>query len=184
MPAHPSDIVGFWRNAGPDRWFARDAAFDAAIRLKFEPVLLAGARGEYDPWAESAEGALALVILFDQFPRNIYRGSAHAFATDPLARKVANEAIERGFDEAVDPDLRPFFYMPFHHSEDLAEQDRAVGLIASMTWETGDSSFLSWAEGHRAIIERFGRFPHRNRALGRTSTPEEEAFLSQGGFKG
>jgi uncharacterized protein (DUF924 family) len=184
MAAHPSDIVGFWRNAGPDRWFDKDPAFDAAIRLKFEPVLLAAARGEYDAWAESAEGALALVILLDQFPRNIYRGSAHALATDPLARKIANEAIENGFDEAVDPDLRPFFYMPFHHSEDLADQDRAVGLFSSMTWETGDSGFLSWAQGHRAIIERFGRFPHRNRALGRTSTPQEETYLSEGGFKG
>src|SRR5277367_4477725 len=105
MAAHPADIVDFWRAAGPPRWFKKDDAFDAAIRLKFEPTHHAAARGEYDRWTESADGALALLLLLDQFPRNLYRGSGHAFATDPLARQAARDAVGRGFDAAVDPAL-------------------------------------------------------------------------------
>jgi len=184
MSAHPGDIVGFWRGAGPKRWFAKSAAFDEAIRLKFEPTHFAAARGEYDAWAGSAEGALALLILLDQFPRNLWRNSAHAFATDPLARHVADRAVAAGHDRRVEPDLRPFFYLPFEHSEALADQDRSVALHEALAAETADPEVAKWAYGHRDVIVRFGRFPHRNRALGRTTTPEEQAFLDEGGFAG
>jgi uncharacterized protein (DUF924 family) len=184
MTAHPADIVEFWRTAGPKRWFVKSGAFDAAIRLRFEPSHHAAARGEYDVWALGAEGALALVILLDQFPRNLYRGSAHGWATDPLARRVADEAIARGHDKRVELALRGFFYLPFEHSEDLADQDRSVALCQAMRAETGDEGNLKWAIGHRDVIARFGRFPHRNRALGRQTTPQEQAFLDEGGFAG
>jgi len=184
MAAHPADIIEFWRAAGPKRWFAKSEAFDAAIRLKFEAVHHAAARGEYDAWAESADGALALVILTDQFPRNLYRGSAHAFATDPLARKVARSAVERGLDKRVETDLRSFLYLPFMHSEDLADQDRGVALNEALALEIGDPDAAKWAHDHRSIVARFGRFPHRNRALGRETTAEEQAFLEEGGFAG
>ncbi|MBS0361355.1 MAG: DUF924 family protein [Proteobacteria bacterium] len=180
MPAHVNDIVGFWRAAGPDKWFKKSNAFDDAIRLKFEPVHHAAARGEYDSWAHTAEGALALLILLDQFPRNLYRGSAHAFATDAKARVIARTAIERGFDREVEPILRNFFYLPFEHSEDLTDQDYGLAL----TTEAGDPDNIKWSAIHRDIIARFGRFPHRNAAFGREPTPEELVFLEEGGFSG
>ncbi|HEX3918549.1 MAG TPA: DUF924 family protein [Caulobacteraceae bacterium] len=184
MPAQPSDIVGFWRAAGPTRWFEKDDGFDAAIRLKFEPTHHAAARGEYQAWTGTPEGALALLILLDQFPRNLYRGSGHAFATDPLARRITDEALERGHDRATGVDLRNFFYLPYEHSESLADQDRGVALCVTLATETGDEGFLKWARIHRDIIARFGRFPHRNPALGRVTTAEEQAFLDEGGFAG
>ena len=180
MTAHINDIVGFWRQAGPAKWFKKVWAFDEAIRLKFEPTHHAAARGEYDGWAESADGALALLILLDQFPRNLYRGSAHAYATDGKARAIALAAIDRGFDRQVDPALRNFFYLPFEHSENLTDQDYSLALSA----EAGDEDNLKWAGIHRDIIFRFGRFPHRNAALGRATTEEEQAFLDEGGFAG
>jgi uncharacterized protein (DUF924 family) len=180
MSAHPNDVVGFWRQAGPAKWFKKVAAFDEAIRLKFEPTHHAAARGEYDAWAETAEGALALVLLLDQFPRNLYRGSAHQFATDARARAVARAAIDRGFDREVEPQLRNFFYLPFEHSEDPADQAYSVALCA----EAGDADNLKWAQIHRDIVARFGRFPHRNAALGRATTAEEQDFLDEGGFSG
>jgi len=184
MAAHPADIVGFWRSAGPKRWFTKDDGFDEAIRLKFEATHHAAARGEYDRWIETTEGALALLILLDQFPRNLYRNSPHAFATDPLARRVAAAAIERGYDRQAEADLRGFFYLPFEHSEDLADQAQAVELCEAQARETGEEDDVKWAMIHRDIIARFGRFPHRNRALGRETTAEEQAFLDDGGFAG
>jgi uncharacterized protein (DUF924 family) len=184
MAAQPADILDFWRAAGPRRWFEKSDAFDAAIRLRFEPTHHAAARGEYDRWIERADGALALVILLDQFPRNLFRGSAHSYATDPLARRIASEALARGHDKRLESALRPFIYLPFEHSEDLADQDRSVALCETMKAETGDEGFLKWAIGHREVIVRFGRFPHRNRALGRATTAEEQAFLDEGGFAG
>ena len=184
MAAHPADIIEFWRAAGPGRWFEKDAAFDAAIRLKFEPTHHAAARGEYERWIDSADGALALLILLDQFPRNLYRGTAHSWATDPLARRITAEAIERGHDKRFEPALRNFFYLPFEHAEDLAAQDRGVALFEAMKAQTGDEGNLKWAYTHRDVIARFGRFPHRNRALGRETTPAEQAFLDDGGFAG
>jgi uncharacterized protein (DUF924 family) len=184
MAAHPADIVGFWRNAGPRRWFTKSAAFDEAIRLKFEPTHFAAARGQYDHWRSSTEGTLALLILLDQFPRNLWRGSAHAFATDPLARHVAAGAIAAGHDRETDLEMRPFYYLPFEHSEDLIDQDRSVKLHEALAAETGDPDTAKWALNHKDIIVRFGRFPHRNAAMGRETTPEEQAFLDEGGFAG
>ena len=180
MTAHPNDILGFWLGAGPAKWFKKVAAFDEAIRLKFEPTHHRAARGEYDAWAATAEGALALLLLLDQFPRNLYRGSGHAFATDAKARALARAAIERGFDRKVEPTLRNFFYLPFEHSEDLTDQDDCLALCA----EAGVADDIKWAGVHREIIARFGRFPHRNAALGRVTSPEEQAFLDAGGFGG
>lgn len=180
MTAHPNDVIGFWLQAGPAKWFKKVVAFDEAIRLKFEPVHHRAARGEYDAWAGTPDGALALLILLDQFPRNLFRGSAHAFATDPKARSIARPAVERGFDKQVEPALRAFFYLPFEHSEDLTDQDFCLALNT----EAGDPDNIKWAAIHRDIIARFGRFPHRNVALGRATTAEEQAFLDEGGFAG
>jgi uncharacterized protein (DUF924 family) len=184
MPAVPADIVGFWSNAGPKKWFAKSDAFDAALRLRFEPVHHAAARGEYAAWAGTSEGALALVLLFDQIPRNLYRGSAHAFATDPLARQIARRMLDDGHDRAVERALRSFCYMPFMHSEDMADQDVSVRLFEVHDADNPDLANLKYAEAHRDIIRRFGRFPHRNPALGRVTTPEEQTFLDEGGFAG
>jgi uncharacterized protein (DUF924 family) len=180
----PDQVLDFWTGAGPKAWFAHDPAFDEEIRGRFEAVHFAASRGEFLDWAQDARGALALLILVDQFPRNLWRGSAHAFATDPMARAIARDAVERGFDRQVEPVLRPFFYLPFEHSERIEDQDRAVGLCEALRDDSGDEDTLRWAHLHRDIIVRFGRFPHRNRALGRTTTPEEQAFLDGGGFKG
>ncbi|MEI9963925.1 MAG: DUF924 family protein [Caulobacteraceae bacterium] len=180
----PADVIGFWMEAGHQRWFSKDEAFDAEIRARFEAVHHAAARRELDHWAATAEGALALLILLDQFPRNLYRGSAHAFATDPLAHSLAERALDAGFDRAVDPVLRPFFYLPFEHSERPEDQARCVALCEGHHEATGDAGTLDWARTHQDIIARFGRFPHRNACLGRESTPEELAFLAEGGFSG
>ena len=123
-----ADIVFFWREAGPEKWFEKDDEFDLTIRSRFLAIHEAAERGDLAAFEETAEGALALVILLDQFPRNMFRNSARAFATDPLARAVANRALARGFDLAVDETMRPFFYLPFMHSELLADQDRCLRL--------------------------------------------------------
>ncbi len=180
MSATPNDILGFWRNAGPAKWFKKDHRFDDAIRLKFEPVHHRAARGEYDDWALTPEGSLALVILLDQFPRNLYRDSAHAFATDSKARGVARPATQRGWHRVAEDSLRQFLLLPFEHSEDLADQDYGVSLAEDL----GDPEFLKWMKLHRDIIVRFGRFPHRNAVLGRLMTAEEQVFLQGGGFSG
>ena len=176
----PAEIVSFWSEAGPDRWFERDERFDQAIRLRFLPIYEAAASGELAPWEESGVGALALVLLLDQFPRNMFRGDARAFATDALARAVVDRALARGFDQATDLGLRPFFYLPFMHSEALIDQDRSVRLYEAL----GDTEQLRWATEHRAVVQRFGRFPGRNPALGRDTTPAEQAFLEADGFGG
>lgn len=175
----PGDVVGFWREAGPDKWFAKGDRFDALFRQRFEHGHFMAARRELDHWAETPEGSLALLILLDQFPRNVFRGTGHAFATDPLARHFAVQAVDAGQDQVMEPALRPFFYLPFQHHEDLADQRKALKLIEAIPG--GDDQ---WAEHHLKIIERFGRFPHRNRALGRETTPEEQAFLDEDGFTG
>jgi len=176
--------ASIWRSAGPDRWFEKDGAFDADVRRGFEAAHHAAARGEFGDWIRTAEGALALVILLDQFPRNLYRSSGHAYATDGLARRVAQEAVTLGHDRATDAELREFFYLPFHHAEDLALQDEGVALSRALGLQRGEAEPGKWAAIHREIIARFGRFPHRNRALGRATTAEEQAFLDDGGFAG
>jgi uncharacterized protein (DUF924 family) len=180
----PEQVLGFWTTAGAKAWFNHDPAFDAEIRDRFEALHLTASRGEFDGWAQTPRGALALLILLDQFPRNIWRGSAHAFATDASARAVADAAVARGFDLQVEPQLRPFFYLPFEHSERIEDQDRAVTLCQALRDAAGDEGTLKWALLHRDIIARFGRFPHRNRVFGRATTTEEQAFLDGGGFKG
>lgn len=180
MAATPNDVLGFWRHAGPEKWFIKNTRFDDAIQLKFEPVHHRAARGEYDAWALTPEGSLALLILLDQFPRNIFRGSAHSYATDPKARSIARAATDRGWHKVVDPELRQFFILPFEHSEDLADQDRGLELAQ----ELGDPEIVKWVNLHRDIIVRFGRFPHRNPVMGRQNTVEEILFLNEGGFAG
>ena len=180
MVVNAADVVSFWKEAGPERWFNKNAAFDKEIRERFFDTYEAAAAGRLSDWEQSAQGALALLILLDQFPRNMFRGDARAFATDPLARAITAGAIIRGFDSQVLKELRSFFYLPFEHSEDLADQERCIALNKA----TGDADGLKWAEIHANIIRRFGRFPHRNAALGRTTTPEEQAFLDGGGFAG
>jgi uncharacterized protein (DUF924 family) len=156
-------------------WFKKDEAFDQAIRDAFADDIEAAAAGGLDHLADTAEGALALMILLDQFPRNVFRGTPRAFAADPKAREIARAALDQGFDQAVPAVARTFFYLPFEHSEDLADQERAVALFQA----TGDAELVRWAVLHRDIIARFGRFPHRNAVLGRTSTAAEEEFLKQ-----
>lgn len=174
-----ASVVAFWRQAGPQRWFAKDAAFDADFRTRFLDLHYKAARRECDDWMNSADGALGLLLLLDQFPRNCFRGSAHMYATDPLARYFAKQAITVALDKRIAPDLRLFLYLPLSHSEDLADQEWAVELGRTL----GDEP-LAHAIGHRDIIKRFGRFPHRNAMLGRIATAEEQAFLDAGGFAG
>lgn len=171
------DILAFWHDAGPAKWFAKDATFDAELRVRFLDAHFAVARREHEALLDDADSALALILLLDQIPRNVFRDSAHAFATDPLAREYADRAIAAGHDLRVDPALRIFVYLPFEHSEDPADQECCVALVAGM----GDANYLKYAEAHRDVIRRFGRFPHRNRALARVNTPEEQAWLDAGG---
>jgi uncharacterized protein (DUF924 family) len=182
--ASPAEIVGFWREAGSGKWYRKDPAFDAVLRARFEQAHFAAARREHDAWADTAEGSLALILLFDQFSRNFWRGSAHAYATDSLARLFAKRAIEARQDREIAGDIRGFFYSPLHHSEDLAEQDLGVRLVEAWAEQGGDQNLLRWMRTHRDIVARFGRFPHRNAALGRETTAEERAFLESGGFAG
>jgi len=180
MSISPQDIVAFWSGAGPEKWFKRDDGFDALLRTRFEAAHHVAARGELAAWEETAEGALALILLLDQVPRNIYRNSPHAFAADGLARLAAERTITAGHDQATAMPLRVFFYMPFEHAEDLSLQALAVKLISA----AGDAEYTRYADLHREIIVRFGRFPHRNALLGRASTEAEQRFLAEGGFSG
>ena len=174
----PAGILAFWRDVGPDRWYRRDDAFDAEVCRRFRGLWQCAAAGELASWETGDDGALALVIVLDQFPRNLFRDDIRTYASDPLAREVAHRAIERGADTRVDPVLREFLYLPFMHSEQLPDQLRCIELSRA----AGHAENLKWAEHHADIIRRFGRFPHRNRLLGRATTPEEQAFLDEGGF--
>lgn len=175
----PADVVAFWREAGPEKWFKKDADFDRAIAERFASVHADTAAGRLQDWAATPEGALALIIVLDQFSRNMYRGSPKAFAQDELASAIARKAADAGFDKAVAPELRSFFHMPLMHSETIADQERCVSLIHAFT-----PHYLRYAREHERIIRRFGRFPHRNPILGRHTTPAEQAFVDGGGFAG
>lgn len=171
--------MSFWMAAGPAMWFAKDPVFDAVFRDQFAALYDAAARGDLNGWAGSSHGALALLVLLDQYPRNAFRGTARMYATDPLARAIAREAIAAGHDAAVEPMLALFFYLPFGHSEELEDQERSVMLARDLP-----PPIPEHAERHCGIIRRFGRFPHRNAILGRTTTPDEADFLASGGFAG
>ena len=182
----PSDVLEFWfAERARKRWFATDAAFDAEIRSRFGELAEDAARGALDRWVETADAALALVIALDQFPRNLHRGSPAAFAHDAQARRAADRAIEHGFDLASALERRTFFYLPFEHSELLADQERSIALFTRWAAEHPEAlraqaeDQLSYAVRHHEIIQRFGRFPHRNRILDRTSTADELAFLTE-----
>ncbi|RVD59330.1 DUF924 family protein [Mesorhizobium sp. M2D.F.Ca.ET.185.01.1.1] len=172
-------VTKFWRDAGEDAWFEKSDAFDTDFRNRFLELHYAAARRECDDWNAHAEGSLALMILLDQFPRNCFRGTGHMYATDPLARHFADKAIAAGHDLNLEEALRVFLYLPFEHSEALADQKRSVQLTTANAPE-----YLKYAEEHLEIIRRFGRFPHRNRMLGRATTADEQAFLDSGGFSG
>ena len=175
-------IIDFWFGPAPavsrPEWFKADATFDQKIVSEFGDDYAQARAGECDSWQRTAPGALALVVVLDQFPRNMFRGSARAFESDAPARVVADMAIAAGFDRAVSPTQRIFFYLPFEHAEDVEMQDRSLRLITALAQE-GFPRFADYAERHAAIIRRFGRFPHRNALLGRHSTPEEQAYLKE-----
>ena len=172
-------VTKFWRDAGYDAWFEKNDAFDMDFRNRFLELHYAAARRECDDWNAHAEGSLALMILLDQFPRNCFRGTGHMCATDPLARYFADKAITAGQDLELEEVVRVFLYLPFEHSERLADQERSVALTTANAPE-----YVKYADEHLEIIQRFGRFPHRNRFLGRETTAEEKAFLDGGGFSG
>lgn len=176
----PSEILTFWREAGRDRWYKREDAFDAEIRSRYLGLWRKAAKGELSSWQRSDDGALALTVVLDQFPRNLFRGNAQAYSTDANAREVAQRAIDRGVDARIDPALRECLYLPFMHSEEIADQLRRVELFRNLA----NAENLEYAKLHADIIRRFGRFPHRNLALGRATTPEEQAFLDADGFSG
>jgi len=180
----PDDILSFWLNrVGPAGWYARSDATDEAIRRRFGRAARAARAGVFDDWVAAPRSALALLILLDQFPRNLHRGSAEAFAADPHARRIARLAVARSHDQRIAEPGRQFFFLPFMHSETMSDQNACVALIGARMPLTGRNN-MPFAKEHREIIRRFGRFPHRNKALGRKTTPEEQAYLDAGGFSG
>jgi len=179
------EILDFWFGEPPpaerDHWFRKDPAFDAAIRDRFGATISAACAGGFGEWCHDPRGALARVIVLDQFTRNVYRGTPDAFSGDARALATSEDAIDQGFDRRLGAYERWFLYMPFVHSEDRPMQDRAVALFTALAAEAGLDSPLSWTKRHAEVIRRFGRFPHRNAILGRASTPEELAFLATPG---
>lgn len=176
----PAEVIEFWTDAGPGKWFAKDAAFDRAFTDHCCDSHYAAARRELDHWIETPEAALALIILLDQLPRNAFRDTAHMFATDPLALGFSKEAIQRDHDRKINPELRAFMLMPLMHSETLDDQEQLLTLLNPET----EAETYRFAIIHRDIIARFGRFPHRNACLGRPTSEDEAEFLRSDGFKG
>jgi uncharacterized protein (DUF924 family) len=182
-PATPPDgwsdaVLRFWfEETTPKQWFEKDDAFDAALRRRFLELHEAVAAQPDDALLSDARTALAAIVVLDQMPRNMFRGSPRVYATDARALAVADQMIARRYDAGLSKDERLFCYLPFEHAEDRTAQARGVALVASL----GDPDLTKWAEAHKAVIDRFGRFPHRNAILGRTSTPEEIEFLKQPG---
>lgn len=171
----PQELLDFWfSDAARKRWFDSTPEFDAQLTQRFRGLWEAAARGDLSHWEESAEGALALVIVLDQFPLNMFRGQPESFATEATSRAVAERAIERGFDAQLDVGAKAFLYLPFMHSEALQDQERSVALFEAAGLEDN----LKWARHHREIVRRFGRFPHRNAILGRENSAEEQAYLN------
>jgi uncharacterized protein (DUF924 family) len=183
------EVLGFWfarpgeEGYGHPRevWFTRDTAFDGEIRERFADDRERAAAGELDGWREAPESCMALILLLDQLPRNLFRGDPRSFATDPQALSAAGHAVERGFDRELSRMQRWFIYLPFEHSEDLEDQRRSVELFQGLGDDPESRYVTEYALRHLEVIERFGRFPHRNEVLGRASTPEEVRFLREPG---
>lgn len=172
-------VIDFWLRAGPQAWFAKNNSFDTEFRLRFLDAHLAAARRGLVHWLDNADASLALVILLDQFPRNAFRDTPHMYGTDTLAMEYASQAVAAGHVHKVKPELAQFLCVPFMHSENISDQRRSVELCKEHSPES-----MPYAIDHHDIIARFGRFPHRNAILSRSSTPEELAFLADGGFAG
>jgi uncharacterized protein (DUF924 family) len=185
VPNEPDEVLDFWfgREGEPgygefrDAWFQKDAEFDREVQERFGTLYERAAAGELDGWRDDARSCLALVICLDQFPRNMFRGDGRTHATDAQAVDTASHALERALDRELPPFQRMFLYMPFMHSEDLEDQRRSVELFGRLAEKPGAPDVTSYAVGHMEIVERFGRFPHRNAILGRETTPEEAEFL-------
>ena len=188
MPSEPRKVLDFWfgRENEPgygefrEEWFKKDEEFDRQVHENFLEDYERAARGGYDGWQHDPESCLALVILLDQFPRNLFRDDARTHATDDHALDISREAVQKGLDRKLEPFQRHFLYMPFMHSESLEDQQQSVALFQGLVGE-GGPDVMEFAEGHRDTVERFGRFPHRNEVLGRPSTPEEVEFLGKSG---
>ncbi len=182
-----ADVLDFWFGTNGERgqsrkqWFQKVLAFDAEIRARFLVLYEQAAAGHLDDWKNHPHHCLALIVLLDQFPRNMFRNSARAFSTDQLALEAANHALARGYDPILRPVERMFVYLPLEHSESLEDQERCLSLMKALSIFPETQDLHIWSEKHRAIIKRFGRFPHRNEVLGRESTPEETEFLKQPG---
>lgn len=178
-------VLDFWFGPEPGAmraaWFEKNAEFDAQCRATLGPLAARAAQGELDSWLDTEEGSLALVVLLDQAPRNLHRGTPAAFATDPAALKAARATIAKGFDRALGGVERVFVYLPFEHAEDLAAQDEACALMRALPEAPWKARIVDYADKHRAVIAEFGRFPHRNAILGRDSTEAEKTYLSQPG---
>lgn len=174
----PIDVLDFWWRAGSAKWFARSDAFDEQIRSRFLASIEAAQQGQLDEWRQTPHGALALILLLDQFTRNVFRGDIRAFEADAKALSIAEHAIAERFDKAFPKEARVFFYLPFEHAEDIVAQETSVDLCQKL----GDQQYYLYALIHMDVIRRFGRFPHRNDVLGRETTPREKAFLDEGGF--
>ena len=190
LTAHQvEEVLAFWFEASDDAalsrpreaWFRRDDAFDAEIRRRFLPLWQALADGELAIDAGDARAALAWLIVADQFPRNLFRGEARAFSSDEKAREGARSAVGQGVEQTLPPVARVFFYLPFEHSEDMADQRRSLELFSALDAALPGSNYLDFARRHERVVAEFGRFPHRNAALGRTSTPAEQSYLAQPG---
>ena len=172
------EIIHFWfEEIEPAKHWVKDLEFDELIRTRFGDVHTAATKGELYHWRETANGRLAEIIVLDQFSRNMFRGHSQSFVSDPKARNLARAGVDAGLDREMTREERVFFYLPFEHSEDLADQERAVELISAL----GNENYTQYAQAHFDLIKRFGRFPHRNEVLGRVSTAEEVAYLAQPG---
>jgi len=176
-----NDVLQFWFGRDRKAWFEKNPAFDEELRARFLPLLEQALNEELKIWRQAPTNCLALVILLDQFPRNMFRGSAKAFAADPLARDAARVILDNRWDKTMTPDERMFAYLPLEHSESLVDQERCLALMKEIAVFPETADLPKWAEAHLVIIRRFGRFPHRNAILGRASTPEEAEFLKQPG---
>jgi len=184
-----NEVLDFWfgRSHSPEfgkvqkKWFKKDADFDAEVRSRFRQQYELAACGQLDSWQDSPDNCLALILLLDQFPRNMFRGTPQAFATDSKALAIAEYAVNNKFDRELLTVQKWFIYLPFEHSENLEKQQKSVELFRQLSGDTDSTSVIEYAMQHLEIIQRFGRFPHRNQILGRETTPEEAEFLKQPG---